>query len=237
MLGFDVRWLIWLLVPVLAATGGYWLGQRTESAPLTTSTAGAEPVSVATESAAAVPTESDASAAGQAPLLMATVTGAVLVPGAYALESDARVQDLIEAGGGLHDEAAIEDINIAAKVVDGSVLTIPKRTAEARSEGETFLAQPAARLNPPAYTRSGWAPPPEGAGAGAAGSPPASGLIDLNTASQAQLETLPGVGPVTAGKIIEYRSLTPFLRVDDMTNIHGIGEKTLETLRPLVTVR
>lgn len=63
------------------------------------------------------------------------------------------------------------------------------------------------------------------------------GLIDINTASAAELEAIPGIGPVLAGRIIEYRtSYGNFESVDDLVNVSGIGEKTLEKMRPHVTV-
>lgn len=228
-----IRWPVWLLVPVLAALGGYWLGARSlpDAVP---AAADSPPIPDASESQStvAVPSPPPAPAPKPETRMMATAAGAVRRPGAYRLEADSRIQDLIDAAGGATADADLSDINIAAHVIDGSVLTLPALPAA----GSSSPPQMAARLNPRSYTRSGWTPQ-SGAGTGSLDGTATSDLIDLNTASQSLLETLPGVGPVTATKIIEYRTLTPFRRVEDLTNIHGIGEKTLESLRPLVTVQ
>lgn len=104
-------------------------------------------------------------------------------------------------------------------------------------------ARPAAELNPAYYTRSGWRRPakqpletdPSG---GQAGQPPrqaAPAIVHLNTASQAELETLPGIGPVTARKIIRFREQNPFTRIEDLELVPGIGPKTMEAVGALVT--
>ena len=106
----------------------------------------------------------------------------------------------------------------------------------------------ATALNPPQYTISGWraaAEKPAESGTAVAAKPHAepaaaerpSGPIDLNTATQEMLESLPGVGPKTAEKIIAYRARTPFRAVDDLKNVGGIGDKKLEAIRSLVTVQ
>jgi competence protein ComEA len=66
--------------------------------------------------------------------------------------------------------------------------------------------------------------------------PPSAGRIDLNTATQEELESLPGIGPKLAEDILRYRTGKPFVRVDDLTEVSGIGEKRLNDIRPLVTV-
>lgn len=161
--------------------------------------------------------------------LLVEVQGAVTAPDFYALPRGARVQDALDAAGGPSANAELRDLNIAARLIDGSVLTVPYQ-----APGEN-PAPGAADLNVPAYTRSRGqfgAAIPGGAGEGA--NPAAR--IDLNRASQSELETLPGVGPKTAEKILQFRALQPFSSVDDLRYVQGIGEKRLETLRPLVKV-
>ncbi|MCX5768917.1 MAG: ComEA family DNA-binding protein [Candidatus Hydrogenedentes bacterium] len=181
-------------------------------------------------------------------LLGVSAAGEVVRPDVYMLPEGARVRDLVEKAGGATALADLSDINLAARLIDGSTLTIPAR----RQPGKKTL--PAAYVNPPPYTISGWQPPPQeapaetppvagsdvpaaAASAEAPLAPEKTGLIDLNSASQDELESLPGIGPKLAAEIIAYRSRTPFASVDDLTNVSGIGPKKLEGVRNLVTVR
>lgn len=172
--------------------------------------------------------------------LVVEVKGAVKRPGVYRMAPGARVDDLIEEAGGPADTADLTDINRAAKLIDATTLLVPDMAHAAYGQG--YGANPHATYggavqNPPAYTVAGWqdAATAHG-GASAGGAAARDGRVNLNTASQAELETLPRVGPATARKIMDYREATPFQSVDDLLNIHGIGEKTLEGLRPHVTV-
>ncbi|HUW60946.1 MAG TPA: ComEA family DNA-binding protein [Candidatus Bathyarchaeia archaeon] len=173
-----------------------------------------------------------------------SAAGEVARPDVYMLPEGARVRDLLEKAGGATERADLSDINLAARLIDGSTLTIPAR----RQPGKRTL--PAFYVNPPHYTISGWQPAPQeapaetpplaGSQVPAAGAPGAQGkgaLLDLNSASQDELETLPGIGPKLAAEIIAYRSWAPFASVDDLTNVSGIGPKKLEGVRNLVTVR
>ena len=142
------------------------------------------------------------------------VTGAVVKPGVYRLPAGSRVGDAIDAAGGFSprvdaDRVAIA-LNLAATLADGSQLHVPAR-------GESLTG---------------------GAGGGGSGGPRgvASGAVNLNTASQSELEALPGIGPVTAARIIESRDATPFASVDDLRGRKLVGEKAFEQLRALVTV-
>jgi competence protein ComEA len=180
-----------------------------------------------------VPTASGAQVARAPGRLMVEIQGAVAVPGVYGLPPEARVHDALEKAGGAIENAEIRDINIAAALVDGSVLTIPYQQNE-----EGPLQPGAADLNPPGYTRSGWAETTTASAAPASGVSATSvpGKVNINTATQAELETLPGVGEKTAEKIIRHRETQRFTQVDDLGYVQGIGEKRLETLRPHVTV-
>lgn len=168
--------------------------------------------------------------------VMVEIQGAIATPGIYSFPGDARVFDALQKAGGALDSAEIRDINIAAVLLDGSVLSIPYRQQNGR------VAMPgAADLNPPAYTRSGWAESPEekprpGSAPASGASPAAPTKVNINTATQAELETLPGVGEKTAEKIMRFRETQPFTQVDDLQYVQGIGEKRMEALRPNVTV-
>ena len=183
----------------------------------------------------------------RAPQIGVAVRGAVNRPGFYELPAESRVQDLISAAQGVADEADMTDINIAARLMDGVTLVVPARAlAVAQERTLTVRNSPgAAQLNPPEYTRSGWRPsmvaadlPVTAEVSAASASMPASddGRIDINQAAQEQLETLPGIGPKTAEKIISYRAQRTFQSVEDLDNVDGIGPKRLEAIRNLVKV-
>ena len=137
------------------------------------------------------------------------VTGAVPRPGVYALPKNARVQDAISAAGGFLAEAEKSQINLAALLEDGQKLEIPY------IEGASpVIATPI----PDVVTST-------------------TELIDINIASAEELESLPGIGPTTAQKIIEYREQNgPFLNIEDIINVSGIGPGTYERIKDLITV-
>jgi competence protein ComEA len=105
--------------------------------------------------------------------------------------------------------------------------------------------------NPTPYTRSTWyqfnkqTQQPEPVGSTSPETPPTAkpakatsgGLININTATQAELESLPGIGPVTAQKIIAYRQSTPFQTIDDLENVNGIGPSKMNSVRGMIAVK
>jgi competence protein ComEA len=151
--------------------------------------------------------------------------GQVTAPGVYSVPSGARVADLVTAAGGLLPEADLDRLNLAARVVDGTRVYIPRK-------GEA----------PPAEAPGGDPVAAAGGGAGAtggggAGGPSAAGPVDLNTATAAQLDTLPGVGPATTADILTYRARHGrFKSVTELLEVPGIGPSKLEAIRPLVVV-
>ena len=156
------------------------------------------------------------------------VTGAVRTPAVVTLAAGARVQDAVEAAGGLKEDAAAESVNLARVLTDGEQIHIPKEGEDdgADDQGTGTEAQDPEGTGEDAAGSNG-------AGQGPAG---ASGKVDLNTADATALQTLPGVGPVTAEAIISHRQTQPFAAVDDLLLVKGIGPKTFETLKDLVTV-
>jgi competence protein ComEA len=143
------------------------------------------------------------------------VVGAVHRAGVYRLRAGQRVQDAIARAGGATAHADLQAINLAAKVADGQQIVVPRK-------GRAVAAAPAGG----------------GAEAGATGAAaPSSGPVNLNSATAEQLDTLDGVGPATAQKILEFRQQHGgFSSVDDLSQIAGIGPKKLEALRAQVTV-
>ncbi|MDQ1084107.1 MULTISPECIES: helix-hairpin-helix domain-containing protein [Microbacterium] len=136
------------------------------------------------------------------------VAGAVKEAGLYRLDAGDRVADAIAQAGGFADDADRDGVNLARPVADGEQIVVPVVGAETSEPG----------------------------GAGDDGSA-SGGLIDLNTATREQLDTLPRVGPAMADRIIEWRETNGrFTSVDDLQSVPGIGEKMLAALRDLVRV-
>jgi competence protein ComEA len=155
------------------------------------------------------------------------VVGQVRRPGVVKLPAGARVDDAVEAAGGALDGADLTRVNLARMLVDGEQLFVPRPGEEVPAQG----------AGPPAGGGQGEPAGPGGQGAGAGEGAGQGGLVNVNTATSAQLEELPGVGPVLAGRILEWREQNGrFSSVDELGEVSGIGPKVLERLRPLVTV-
>lgn len=144
-----------------------------------------------------------------APVLV-HVAGWVRRPGVYELEQGDRVVDAIRAAGGARKGANLDALNLAAPLADGAQVLVPREVAAG-------------------------APGSAPATGGAAGGP--GGLVNVNTATEAELETLPGIGPVLAAAIVAYRTEHgPFTSVEQLEEVSGIGPATLAEIRDLVTV-
>ena len=134
------------------------------------------------------------------------VVGAVKTPGVYELREGDRVLAAVEAAGGLDDDACVQAVNLARDVVDGEQVYVP--TNEEVAEGGGGQA---------AITAV------EGGGSTRSGA--SGGLVNINTATSEELQTLPGVGPATAASIIEYREGGgTFSKPEDIKNVSGIGD-------------
>ncbi|MBI5090900.1 MAG: ComEA family DNA-binding protein [Candidatus Hydrogenedentes bacterium] len=179
------------------------------------------------------------------PQATVSVVGAVKAPGVYTLEAAARIQDLLDKAGGITDDANVIDINLAARLIDGTTLSVPAKPVwDPKTRQYVQMDPQVSPYNPPQYTRSGWASgqvsagtPGGGADATAPDKVGRGELINLNTATQQQLESLPGIGPKLAQQIIAYRTKTPFHSVDEVDKVPGFGTRRVEQIRPLVTVR
>ncbi len=220
-----------VIASVLAvALGGWWLVRPpatpveeslpyTEGAAVPTTVsntpAGAPPTTTATTSVPAAVTSTAVLAE-----VVVHVAGAVLAPGVYRLPPGARVVDAVSAAGGVGPGAQPGVVNLAAPLRDGDRIYVP-------GAADPTVAVPA-----------GVTPAPSGSGAdgGAGGAGGAvAGPVDLNSATVEQLDELPGVGPATAQAIVDHRDRNgPFVSVDALGDVRGIGPTKLEALRPLV---
>lgn len=153
------------------------------------------------------------------------VSGAVAEQGVVRLPGGSRVDDALEAAGGPAPEADLTAVNLARPLTDGEQIHVPV-------PGEEPLPSPSSPPSPEAGGADGEQSGGEAAADGAGGGP-----IDLNTASAAELEELPGVGPAIAQRIIEHRERNgPFAAVDGLLEVSGIGPATFEKLRDRATV-
>lgn len=153
------------------------------------------------------------------PTVVVHVVGAVLHPGVYELPCGSRVVDAVDAAGGALGSAALGSLNLARILSDGEqvyVLTTDEAAAGVTAAGPV-------------------APTPPGAAGQTAGAL-AGGLIDLNTATAEELDSLPGIGPSTAQKIVSDRETNgPFATPEDLMRVSGIGAAKFEALKDLVT--
>jgi competence protein ComEA len=160
------------------------------------------------------------------------VAGAVRHPGVYSLPADSRVDDAVRRAGGASRAADLTAINLAAKLEDGRQVVVPVRaTAIAGGGGVAAGVEGGGGAAGPAGVGGA------AAGAGGAGAGGPAVPINLNTATLEQLDTLDGVGPGIARRILDYRARHGgFRRVEELGEVPGIGDKRLATLTPLVTV-
>lgn len=205
-----------LALVVLSAAVGLGI-LRGQAAPVETVSIGDESIgdeSIGGESIGGESTGATAAAGATAPggELYVHVLGAVEKPGLYVLAIDARIVDALAAAGGTTEEADLAAINLARIVTDGEQVVVPVIGATTPGPG------------------SGTAP-------GSGTTAPGDDRIDLNSADQAALETLPRIGPALAERIISWRDENGrFQTVDDLLAVPGIGEKLLEGLRDGVRV-
>jgi len=159
-------------------------------------------------------------------LLVVDVVGHVARPGVVTVPDGSRVVDVLAAAGGALAGADMQRLNLARLVVDGEQVFVP-------NPGETAPIL----IGGLGGSGAGSGPSPPGAGAGSGSGTASVPLVDLNTATLAALDTLPGVGPVLAQRILDWRAQHGrFTSVDELGEVSGIGDKLLEQIRPKVTV-
>lgn len=212
--------LVAAVAAILAAVGVWWEAPRAEPVAaglpaLVDTTAAAAPTG--TPTVGTVPTGATPTAGPPAPLVVA-VAGRVARPGLVRVPAGARVADVLEAAGGPLPGTDLAAVNLARKVSDGEQIAVGV-------PGATDAA-------PPTVTGG-----PAGAPPGGPAGPAAAGPLDLNAATVEQLDGLPGIGPVTAQRIVEWRTRNGrFASVDQLREVEGIGERRFGQLRELVRV-
>jgi competence protein ComEA len=203
--------IVAVLVAVGIAVTGWWVvrgdSQRLE-APSAPGTTGTSLSGAATPLADATPAAAGGAQTPAAESVTVDVTGKVRDPGIVVLDGGARVVDAVEAAGGARRGVDLSSLNLARVLVDGEQIVV------------------------------GGPPGPPGGVAAATGAPsPGGPLVNLNTATQPELEALPEVGPVTAQSILSWRTEHGgFTSVDELLEVDGIGDATLAQIAPHVTI-
>ena len=208
--------IAFLGVLLLGCVATSWLQQGKEAKQ-------AAPAPVLTQQAGSIAKEK------KAKTMQVYVSGAVREPGIYTLPAGARAKDALEAAGGLRQDAKAERVNLAKKLRDGSHVYVPTLKnngvlAKVTSQTSKKSAQNA-QAKDTASTESSWGDFSN-----------ADRKVNLNTATQAELIALPGIGPSTANRILALRRVRAFTKVEDLLQVRGIGESKLNKLRPYVTV-
>ncbi len=189
-------------------------------------------------------------------LIYVHVTGQVAKPGLYGLPEGSRVHQAVEAAGGMTSKADRDSVNIALPISDGQQVFIPALKPQAptitASKSSTAVAaepkQATKTEETASVTQTAAAPEPQGRLDVTADKPEQPGVdptaedailkVDINAAGQAELEQLPGIGPSTAIKIIEYReSNGPFTSIEGLMDVSGIGPAKFAAMKDMVVVR
>ena len=150
-------------------------------------------------------------------LIMVHISGEVYKPGIVEIDLGKRLIDAIKLAGGLKKEADLDRINLAKKLIDEEKIYIPKLGEELNSDIIELLGTNSGNVNTNVSN--------------------SSGKININKCSQGELESLPGIGPVLAMRIIEYRNLNAFTTIEDLKQVSGIGDKKYEALKDLITIK
>ena len=145
-------------------------------------------------------------------MIYVDIKGAVKVPGIYQLKNQQRIWDALALAGGVSEEADTTQVNYAQKVKDQMIIYVPKKGEPVPQSLETLQESALAQQNQ-------------------------EGKINLNTATEAELQTISGIGAKKAQEIIRFRDEQgPFKTVEELKNVSGIGEKTVERLKDMLTV-
>lgn len=151
------------------------------------------------------------------------ITGSVKNPGIVKLKEGSRIEDAIEAAGGLTENADITKVNLAYVVEDGTKIKIPSASEEDIGDEDIIDSKSGDNIIIEENTVS---------------SNNSTQTININKATEKEFETLPGIGPSLASKIIEYRNQNgKFGSIEDIKNVNGIGDNKYEKIKDLITVK
>jgi len=168
------------------------------------------------------------------PTIVVHIVGAVVESGVYELPVGARGDDAVRAAGGLTSQADVRAVNLALQLVDGEQLVIPRK-GEALSPAGSRQPSGASGSGRNVTSGSSGGAPENSTAAPSSVSAPR--LVNINRASIAELDQLPGVGPSTARAIVEHRErYGPYATVDDLLAVRGIGPAKLAEMRAMVSV-
>lgn len=222
------------LVVVFFALSGVFGGGGDFAVTKDTGSSSQEASAAADASSATTAASSSASAttsaqSSSASAVVVYVTGAVAKPGVYSFDSGARVKDAVDAAGGFSKKADASSLNLARALVDGEQIEVlTRKQAKQAQAGATATSAGTATSASSRASASGTA-------SGTGGT--SGGKININTATSEELQTLNGIGEVTAQKIIDYRETSgPFAKPEDIKNVSGIGDKKYEAIASSICV-
>ena len=145
---------------------------------------------------------------------MCQIDGCVNKPGVYSFKKDDRIKDIIDLAGGFTKDADTKSVNLAMKLKDEMKIFIPSKNEISKLQNHNTENSQIVTLKDNNSTN----------------------LVNINTADSNKLQTLPGIGPSRAKKIIEFREKNQFKKIEELKNVDGIGEKTFESLKSLITI-
>jgi len=228
------RWAA-VVAGAIALAFAYFAPRRSDSVAVTDDSP--PPAQTASSADVAAPV---ASAPASSTAIAVYVVGAVKHVGVFKLAPGSRVVDAVNEAGGLSSDADAEAINLAAPLVDGMKIDVPKKGA--RTEAYSFDSSSAAydvasTGSSPAGSSSHRSMHHRSSGRSGASKLQPGQTVDVNTANEADLERLPGVGPSLARRIVEYREANgPFATPDDLQNVSGIGPSKFAKMEAFVRV-
>lgn len=163
--------------------------------------------------------------------IMVYITGEVKNPGIYELEENSRIKDVIEKAGGLKETADITDINLATILQDEDKITIPTKDKKMEEKQNTERIQSNKQSKTTEKSQNTTSISTNATGKNQ------NTKVNINTATQTELETLPGIGPSTASKIVSYRKENgKFKSIEEIKKVNGIGESKYKKIKELIKV-